>query len=86
MSEEVSNMSQSLQNCKNKFDLAYECLSDLVKDAVHEDKGEKKEELMTFINTSTEKLQEFTKMLSEEPKMKCNKRQSKRNIYVIILA
>ena len=59
MSEEFSNMSHSLQNCKNKFDLDYECLSDLVKDAVHEDKGKKKEELMTFINTSTEKLQKL---------------------------
>ena len=65
MSEEVTKMSQSLQNCKNKFDLAYECLGDLVKDAVHEDKGEKKEELMTFINTSTENLQKFTIKLSE---------------------
>ena len=66
---EVTDMSQSLQHCQNKHDLFMECLGNLVKDAIQENKGERKEELLTFINNSTEKLQQFTKMLVEEPKV-----------------
>ena len=69
-------MSQSLQNCKNKFDLAYECLGHLVKDAIHEDKCEKKEELLTFINNSTQKLQKLVEMLVEEPKINPGEKRS----------
>ena len=73
---EVTNMSQALQSCQNKLDLVLECLKDLVKDAVQENEGEKKKELLTFIENSTEKLQEFTEMLDEEPKINPLKKRS----------
>ena len=76
MSEEVTNMSQSLQTCQNKHDLFMECLGNLVKDAIQENKREKKEELLTIINNSSEKLQQFAAMLVEEPKINPLKKRS----------
>ena len=74
MSEEVTKMSQSLQNCQNTLDIALECLGNFVKDSVQE-KGEKKEELLTFINNSAEKLQNFSEMLAEEPNNNSSKKR-----------
>ena len=65
MSEEVTKMSQSLQNCQNTLDIAFEFLGNFVKHAVHE-KGEKKEDLLTIIKNSAEKLEKFSGMLAEE--------------------
>ena len=76
MSEEVTNMSQSLQNCQNKHDLFMKCLDNLVKDAIQDNKGEKKEELMTIIKSATDKLQQFAAMLVEEPKINPLKKRS----------
>ena len=76
MSNEVTNMSQSLQNCQNKHDLFMKCLDNLVKDAIQDNKGEKKEELMTIINSATDKLQQFAAMLVEEPKINPLKKRS----------
>ena len=52
------------------------CLDNLVKDAIQDNKGEKKEELMTIINSATDKLQQFAAMLVEEPKINPLKRRS----------
>ena len=76
MSKEATNMFQSLQNCKIKLDLDLECLGNLVKDAIQENEDEKKEELLTFINNSTQKLQTFAEMLVEEPKINPLKKRS----------
>ena len=70
---EVTRISQSLQYCQNKLDLALECLGNLVKEAVHEDKDEEKMELLTSIHKSSKTLQTFTEMLFEEPKIKDQK-------------
>ena len=56
------------------LDLAMERFSDLVKNAVHEDKDEEKMELLTFIHNSTKTLQKFTNILFEEPKVIDQKR------------
>ena len=65
MSKEATNMSQSLQNCKNKLDLDLECLGNLVNEAIQKNEGEKKEELLTIINNSSDKLEQFAAMLVE---------------------
>ena len=66
---EVTSFSQSLKYCQDKLDLAMEHFSDIVKNAVCEDKDEEKMELLTFIQDSTKTLQKFTNMLFEEPKV-----------------
>ena len=58
----ATRISQSLQNCQNKLDLAMEHFGDLVKNVVHEDKDEEKMELLTLIHNSTKTLQKFTKI------------------------
>ena len=73
---ENTEISHSLQYCQNKIDLAMECFGDLVKDAVHEGKDEKKMELMTFITNVNKTFQNFTETLFEEPEVKDLKRRS----------
>ena len=67
---EVTRISQSLQYCQNKLDLAMECFDDLVNNAVDEDKDEEKMALLTFIHNSTKTFEKYTKKLFEEPKVK----------------
>ena len=73
---ETAQFSQSLQNCKSKFDIAMECFGNLVKYAVHEDEDEKKMELLGLIHNSTKALEKFTDTLFEEPKTKRLKSRS----------
>ena len=73
---EVTDISHSLQYCQNKIDLAMECFGDLVKDAVHEGKDEKKMELLTFITNVNKTFQNFTETLFKEPEVKNLKRRS----------
>ena len=67
---EVTRISQSLQYCQNKLDLAMEHFDDLVNNAVDEDKDEEKMALLTFIHNSTKTFEKYTKKLFEEPKVK----------------
>ena len=53
-----------------------ECFGDLVKDAVHEGKDEKKMELLTFITNVNKTFQNFTETLFKEPEVKNLKRRS----------
>ena len=69
MSEAI-DVSQCLQNCQKKFDLTMECFGDLVKYVLHQNEEENKMEVLTFIHNSTKTLENFTKRLFEEPKIK----------------